>query len=336
MDPKDEQEFSAAFAEFTSGEPASAAPGKTPEELAAEAAAAADPVKTAEELAAEAAASAAAASGKTPEELAAEAAAAPVKTAEELAAEAAASAAPAKTPEELAAEAAVAAVKPVKNPEIEALQAEIAALKATQPAPVGAAQPAPVEAAPVYTADEQAALTKYQEDWPDIAAGEALLRRAEYKELVAYVFQQVQEYYAPVQEFFQTRSGKDQYSDIVALVPDYDVVRDKALAWIAGQPAYLKAAYTQVANEGSPKDVADMITRFKTETGYAAAALPVTPAIVPVVAAALPVAAVKAAKALAVVKSARSEQSQGVDENDFEGAFKEFAAKEEAQRVVRK
>jgi hypothetical protein len=188
----------------------------------------------------------------------------------------------------------------------------------------------------VYTADEQAALTKYQEDWPDIAKGESLLRRAEYKELVAYIFQQVQEYYAPAIEFVQSRTGRDQYTDIVALVPDYDTVRDKALAWIDTQPAYLKDAYTRVANEGSPKDVADMINRFKVETKYvsttpaASAVVPATPAIP-----ALPAAAVKAAASLAVVNTKRSEQSQGVDENDFEGAFKEYAAKEE-QRAVRK
>lgn len=232
-----------------------------------------------------------------------------------------------------------AVVPPVtETPEYTALREEIAAIRAAQPA-----EPAPA-AAPIYSTDEQAAVAKYQEDWPDIAKGEALLRRAEYRELVGYIFQQVHAQYAPALEFASTQADREQYNGIVALVPDYNEVRDKTLAWIETQPPALRATFEKIADEGTPADVAGLINYYKHVTGQviaaAAPAVPVAPAA-PVVTppAAAPVAelspAAKAAGAkLAVVKSSRSEPTQGKDDNDFKGAFEEFAAKE--QRASRK
>ena len=209
--------------------------------------------------------------------------------------------------------------------ELAALKEQLAALE--RPAPALEPAPAPV---PVYDETESAAIKKYQEEWPDIAAGEALIRRAEYQQLVAYVFDQVRKVYDPALEYMGTASTESQYSKIKAQVSDYDEVRDKTLAWIDTQPEYLKNAYTQVANEGSANDVVDLINRFKKETGYNA---PInTPSTAPAAApvaksapAALPEAAKKAAASLKVVTSARSEQSASPDPNDFDSAFEEFA-----------
>jgi len=236
---------------------------------------------------------------------------------------------------------------PVVDPAIAALQAEIAALKAAQPAPAAAApspEPAPAAPPPVYTDAEAATIAKYKEDWPDIQAGEALVRRAEYRELVTYVFAQVRQELAPLQAFTQTQSGRTQYGDLVALVPDYDTVRDKTLEWIAAQPAYLKTAYQSVADNGTPSDVADLINRFKKETGYvaptqsapAASAAPAATAPAAAVpaakpapaksAAALPAAAAAAAANLRVVKSGRTEPgTAAADPDDFDAAFAEFS-----------
>lgn len=234
--------------------------------------------------------------------------------------------------------------EPVVNPEIAALQAEIAALKAAQTAAPAPAAPTPEPApaaVPVYTDAEAAIIAKYKEDWPDIQAGEALVRRAEYRELVGYVFDQVRQQLAPVMEFTQSQSGRTQYSDLVALVPDYDAVRDKTLEWINAQPAYLKAAYQAVADTGTPADVADLINRFKKETGYvsptqsapaapaAAAPAAAAPAAKPATAkpaAALPAAAAAAAANLRVVKSGRTEPgTAAADPDDFDAAFAEFS-----------
>ncbi len=210
--------------------------------------------------------------------------------------------------------------------QIAELKAQLTGLKPAEAAPPPVAAPAP--AAPVYTADEQATLTKYETDWPDIAAGEALKRRAEYREIVSYVFDQVNKSVAPALEFFQRQSGRTQYQDLVELVPDYDDVRDKTLAWIDTQPAMIKKAYHDVANNGTPADVAHLIDQFKKTTGYvspavatpAAAAAPVVPA-----AKALPPAAAAAVAALRVVKSGRSEPVQTADPDDFDSAFAEFS-----------
>ncbi len=213
---------------------------------------------------------------------------------------------------------------------IAALEAQIAALKTSAATPE--VEPIAAPAAPVYTTDEQATLSKYQTDWPDIAAGEALMRRAEYQQLVGYIFNQVRQQLDPALEFYQKQQGRTQYQDIVEKVSDYDDVRDKTLAWVETQPAYLKKAYQEVANSGSAADVADLITRFKKETGYvqapatAPAAKPIPAASAPV-AAALPAAAAAAVSSLRVVKSSRSEPAQGADPNDFDAAFEEFATK---------
>ena len=319
-------DFTAAFAEFSPEEGTPAPVVKTPEEIAAEAEAAA----------------AAAAQTKTPEEIAAEAEAA------------AAAAAQTKTPEEIAAEAeaaSAAAAKPDWQNEIDQLKANLAEERAQREAAQAAAaresaRATPVTELPLYSADEEALLAKYQEDWPDVSKAEALMRRAEYKDLVGYIFQQVRAELAPLQDFVETQAPRTQYSEITKLVPDYDDVRDKTLAWVENQPDYLKSAYKRVTNEGSPEEVADLINRFKKDTGYAAPAAPAVPAapaaVAPTPAApakpaapALPAAAAKAAAKLAVVKTGRTEQESGTSDDDFDGAFAQYAASEDKQNTRR-
>jgi hypothetical protein len=320
---QEDADFTAAFAEFSPEEGAAAPVVKTPEELAAEAAAATPAVKTPEEIAAaEAAKVVAAPAVKTPEEIAAEEAAAK------------------------------AAGAPDWQSEIDQLKSNLAAERAAREAAAEAARAAPakvVEEMPLYTADEQAVLTRYQEDWPDVSKAEALTRRAEYKDLVGYIFQQVRAELAPLQDFVSTQAPRTQYSEITKLVPDYDDVRDKALAWVDSQPAYIKAAYKQVTDGGSPEEVADLLNRFKKETNYASPAAP-TPSASPAAGAAtsttsaapakpaapaLPAAATKAAAKLAVVKTGRTEQESGDSDDDFDGAFAKYAASEDKQNTRR-
>jgi hypothetical protein len=238
---------------------------------------------------------------------------------------------PTETPEIKAEQPPETAPTPDYAAEISALKAQLEAMKSAPQAAPAPAPSSPAEPAPIYSADESALLAKYHEDWPDIAKGEMLQRRAEYRDLVKYVFDQVQATYGPVAEYFQTRSGKDQYSDIKTLVSDYDQVRDATIAWAKSQPAYLASAYDKVISEGSAEDVADLIARFKKETNYAAPAASTPAAPVPVKGAVpasttLPEKARQAAAALRVVSSKRSEASSGAaDPNDFESAFAEFA-----------
>jgi len=227
---------------------------------------------------------------------------------------------------------------------VAALQAQIEALKqelatsSVAGAPAAAPAPAPAEPPPTYSQAEQDALAKYREEWPDIANGEALARRAEYQQLVQWVFGQIQPHLDALRQQSGQTFERTQYSSLKELVPDYDDVRDPTLAWIATQPAYLKDAYQKVANEGTPQDVADLIGRFRKETGWvkagaapasapAAASTPAPAAQAPAPAAPAPApvnpAVAAAAAALKPVAGSRSQPAAAADPNDFDGAFAE-------------
>lgn len=223
------------------------------------------------------------------------------------------------------------AVEP--SPELTAALAKIAELEAAKPAAPAVTIPAPAAEPdkPLYTAEEQAAISAYEKDWPEIKVAEQLVRRAEYNFLVDHIFTQITSRYDHLLEFAESVSTDTQYAKIVELVPDYPSVRDATLAWVDKQPAYLKDAYTKVVTSGSPNDVADLIGRFKKETNYQApaAAIPAASAATPAAPAtgmleATP-AAKKAAAALTIVPSVRSEQVAGPDPNDFDSAFREFS-----------
>ena len=288
---------------------------------------AADPAPKSTAAAEPAAAESAAAESAAAEPAAAEPAAAEPAAAEPAAVEPAA-AEPAAVEPAAAEPAAVEPAVTVEDPRIAAMQEQIAALQPKE------APAAPVE---IYTPDEKAALAKYTEDWPDIAKAEALARRAEYRELVAYVFQQVESKYAPALDYVQNRGEHDQYSDIKALVPDYDAVRDKTLAWVDTQPTWLKSAYTKVASEGTPEEVAGLIALYKKETGVAqvAAALVIPAAPAAPAAPAIAPAAKAAAAKLTVVKTGRSEAGTAT-EDTFDSAFAAYAAEEDKRLSNRK
>lgn len=327
-----EDEFSAAFADLTTpasvkpaapaAEPSAAAPAADPAAPAASASATPTPAQAPAVPAAEDTPATPAA----PAEPAAPAAPAP-------AAEPAAPAAPVAAPV-----AAPAAAPVASGPSAEELQAQLAALTQQLEEIKKVPTPAAPEP-PLYTAEEMEGLAKYREEWPDIAKNEQLMRRAEYKELISYVFGQIRPHIDELRAYYESTHQDTQYASIVRLVPDYDQVRDATLEWVEKQPAYLKAAYQQVTESGSPSEVADLITRFKKETGYVApaavdkpvagggAAAAPAPAASTGGAAPIPPAAAAAAASLRAVQSGRSEPVSAPDPNDFDGAFKEFASR---------
>jgi len=207
--------------------------------------------------------------------------------------------------------------------QIEAMQRQMAATAAP------AATPAPAET-PLYSAEEQTALDAYHTEWKDVAVGEALVRRAEYKQLVGYIFGQIAPHLDALRTSTETTSARTRYTVLRERVADYDQVRDATLAWVATQPPYLRAAYESVTNNGTPEDVVDLIGRFKKETGYVsktAAPVASAPAAAPVSSAPAPLSAEVAAAvaSLRPVTSGRTEPAQASDPNDFDAAFAEFA-----------
>lgn len=209
-----------------------------------------------------------------------------------------------------------------------AAEAELEKLR--NPTPTPSPTPAPVES-PLYSAEEQALLDGYMKDWDTVAKGEELRRRAEYRQLVGYVFEQVNARYGHVLQYVEARSPKDQYTDIKSLVQDYDQVRDPAIEWAMKQPPLMKATYERVIKEGTPEEVRELIDTFKKATGQAATPTP-TPAVTPTATGMTPATAAndtatEAAKAaLKPVATQRTEPAQPADPNNFDDAFKEFAA----------
>lgn len=188
----------------------------------------------------------------------------------------------------------------------------------SQPEPTTAKQSEP----PLFSADEEAFLKTYEEEWPDVAKAEALRRRAEYRQLLSYVFQEVAKEFRPIMETVNVLSERTHLSDLQTAVTDYGDVRDKVIAWVDTQPAYLQAAYKHVITSGTVEEVADLVDRYKREAGVTQKPAPVSQAKTE-----LPPATRQAAAELAPVSSKRSAVVQASDPNDFEAAFASFADK---------
>lgn len=172
----------------------------------------------------------------------------------------------------------------------------------------------------IYSPDETEFLGEYEKDWSDVSKGEALKRRAEYRNLVQFVFTEVGKELGPLLETVQALAQKTALTDLRSSVTDYDTVRERVVEWVGKQPTYLQVAYDHVIKNGTSEEVVDLVDRWRRDTGTAAAAPP-SPAKT-----ALPTATKQAAAALAPVASKRSQVLQG-DPVTFEDAFAQFASK---------
>ena len=229
--------------------------------------------------------------------------------------------------------------------EAERLAAENEALRAKPSTPKGdtgeapkADTPAdPPKAAPVYTDEEQQTVTAYQKEWPDVAKGEALVRRSEYRELVGYIFNEMNRVYGPaLQRAMQTvDTFEDDYAlrAIKSTHSDYsDAMADQVAAWAEGLKGFRGHAARAVIKEGTPEEVADLITEYKREKGITTQpagqtpAAPVAPAA-PATVTELSSTAKKAATAMGVVDSKRGAQvASAPDKDDFDSAWNEAVA----------
>lgn len=176
----------------------------------------------------------------------------------------------------------------------------------------------------LYSPDEVKFLESYEEEWGDVSKAEGLKRRAEYRQLVDYVFNEVAQQLTPLAQNLQIVSERAHLQDLQSTVGDYDVVREQVVGWVEQQPSYLQDAYKRVITNGTVDEVADLIGRYKRESSVTA----VQPE--PVARkkeTELPATTKKAAASLAPVSSKRSVVPQGEDPTDFEAAFASFAGK---------
>ena len=179
----------------------------------------------------------------------------------------------------------------------------------------------------IYSDEDKQFLAEYEKDWPDVAKAEALRRRAEYRDLVKYVFNEVAHELRPLSDMVRSMSERTHLDDLYTNVGDYDQVRDKVVDWVGTQPPYLQAAYNHVIQNGTVDEVVDLINRYRQATGDSLTQQAAPQAAPRKVDTELPSATKQAAASLAPVSSKRSAVIQADDPNDFESAFATFAGK---------
>lgn len=309
---------------------------KTAEQIAAETAAA--------ETAAAEAAAAKAAEGKTPEQIAAEAEAAAATSAAEAAAAAAAAA---KGDEDLIKR--LANVIKSADPNADtARAAETARQAEADRAAQAEAERVRQQQNPQLSPEDLAAVQAAEKDFPDVFKASAIVRRAEYRQIVAHVFGEVEKAFnervAPIAALVQNLAERTHVGDLKTVVPDYDKLDVGKLAeWVGKQPTYLRSGMDQVMKSGSAEDVKDLVTRFYTETGVkppaATAPDPAVAAAAAAAAATAEAARKKAIAALAPTPAKRGDTAAPAAPTDFGGAFetwsKQLAEEEAGSRFTR-
>jgi len=222
---------------------------------------------------------------------------------------------------------------PPAPPSAEDIVKGLADLIGKQPAapetPPAAATP-PAEEEPLYQSAEVEVMEEYQKNWPDVFKAEQLVRRAEYHDLMKFMFGQIASYVAPLFDQVRTIGNNLHIQEVKGLVPNYDenLERDVA-AWVETQPAYLQAGMKQVMQSGTSDDIADLIGRYREATGTAPA--PSAPAGQPAPTPPPPAqtelskVAKQAVDSLAPVSGERSQVPAGEDPGDFDSAFARYA-----------
>jgi hypothetical protein len=201
----------------------------------------------------------------------------------------------------------------------------------------GEQTPAAEQQAPPFTEAEQKILTDYKQNWPDVAQAEALHRRAEYHDLLKFIFTEVAGQMAPIQETLRAVGNTMHTTELRAAVPDYsENLEADVTSWIDTQPSYLQTGMKQVMQSGTSDEVADLIGRYREANGTPKAQAdgqqtpPPAPKDVPKPPAKteLSSAAKQAAESLAPVSGERTQVPAGEDPGDFDTAFAKYAAAE--------
>lgn len=181
------------------------------------------------------------------------------------------------------------------------------------------------EEKPLYTEDETEFLKEYDKEWTDVARGEGLKRRQEYRELLNYVFTQVAEYVKPIKEMAEAVAERTHRQDIETNIADYsDNLREDVVKWVREQPAYLQPAYNHVITNGTVEEVKDLVDRYRSATGKKPAEAG-TQKPTGKKDNELSDEAKKAAESLAPVDVKRSGVQQPGDPSNFDDAWKQFA-----------
>ena len=180
--------------------------------------------------------------------------------------------------------------------------------------------------------DEQAILDTLEANFPEVTAANAVLSRvimARVENMVEQRVNAVLAQIAPIAAVTQNVARNAHEQAILSKHPDAFTILPQVEAWVDTQPRVLQAAWNKVLDNGSTDEIIEMYDVFKKDTG--SAQTPGSPGAAPDAAAAKAAAeaAAKEAKLKAQegIRSRQTTQQSGIDEDDFEGAFAQEAAK---------
>lgn len=196
---------------------------------------------------------------------------------------------------------------------------------------------------PEPTPEMKAMMDGLEKEWPDVAAVmRAQLKfqeetlQAQFGHALGLFAREVDKSQAPLRHSAQVVAFNAHMSELRAAHPDYDKLiaaptggKAPLEAWIDTQPRILQGTYKTIYNDGSTADMKELVAAYKASTGRAAG--PQESASATETSKKKQVASDKDASALAPVHGSKraTPTTQGVDMNDFDQAFNEYAAQEE-------
>lgn len=180
-------------------------------------------------------------------------------------------------------------------------------------------EPAVAEPEFQLSAEDQAALQSYQEDFPEIYRAETIRQTAAMQQALGAFSKQLGEFLAPILAQVGQQATQSHEQAIAAAHPDFQTISPALVAWVGEQPPFMRDTFNKVLSEGTTQQVVDLLTHYKRSVGQAAPA-----AVASATAPAVNPATQQAAAALAPVQSGRgAPSSKKADPDDFDGAFAE-------------
>jgi hypothetical protein len=179
---------------------------------------------------------------------------------------------------------------------------------------------------PLFTQDEEAKIEHFRKEWPEVAEAFDLQARALAQSVLKYAFEQIGSVVNPMRETLDVLATRTHYGDLKAKVGEYtDEEREEIVGWVKEQPTYLQTGMMSVIEGGTAEEVADLVSRYRKETGKQPAGAQVDEPGPSGGDVELSDEAKKAAAALAPVSTKRTAVQAPEDKSDFGAAFAKFA-----------
>lgn len=192
---------------------------------------------------------------------------------------------------------------------------------------------------PDLTDEEKAHIEAVRKDFPDIIKAMEIRQKTErasaeamVKKMLLESMGQIYGDMEPIRVSVAENDKSRHWDAVFKKHPDFNEVLPGFRKWMGEQPDYLRKSLEVVYNGGKADEVIDVVQRYKDSPGYVPPKVGATPPAKDVV-----VADPNAVAALLPVNTQRQQiEGKTVDPNDYDGAFKEAAAAEEAAMQVAK